>query len=223
MIGADIVRTTEESGKNAYIDVKFEDTMSAGKKKFRSKDLGEKYANVGSFFLDYLGRYNIPTGYVKSAPSVIRLESHEPAPFVVKARNYLGKSEARLLGAKPDELLDAPVVEFLYDSEKRKPVPESALTSVGVAEPADLQLATRVACKANAVLKSFLERRGVELLEFTLSFGKRNGKLFVVGDLIPPALNARPIDKNAKAPAFKFDASHEARKYADYFIDIISS
>jgi phosphoribosylaminoimidazole-succinocarboxamide synthase len=43
----------------------------------------------------------------------------------------------------------------------------------------------RMACKVNAILKSFFDRRNLILVDFKMEFGRRNNELFL-GDEISP-------------------------------------
>jgi len=213
--------------KEDYLTLEYSDYFSEEDKKIRVKSLGERFAFISSFFLEYLKEYHIPAAYVKTkGKNILKFLNHTRFPFSVKVINTTDKRTAKIFGKKEQETLNLPIFEFHYGSGKDTLVSESHLIAFDLCNYEDLKLITRICSKVNAVLKSFFERRNEILAEVVCSFGKAEGKIFLIDDFTPRSIKVIPHnhDKNGKwINPYKLTSPSEVKKYTDHIFNLMSS
>jgi phosphoribosylaminoimidazole-succinocarboxamide synthase len=211
---------------NNYLFVEYQDFIEDDKKtKKRIKGLGEKYASINSFFLEYIKEYHIPVAYVKNlSESVLKFIDHEKFPFFIRIKNAADKRTAKIFNKKEFEPLNLPLFEFHYGNGKDTLVSESHLISFDLCTYEELKLINRICSKVNAVLKSFFERRGELLAEMNCYFGKAEDKIYVTEDFTPKSLKIIPMEVNNKSiNPFKLTTPALVRKYTDHLFTLTSS
>ena len=209
-----------------YLLLEYTDYLTnGGNKKIKVKDLGEKFASLNSFFMDYLKEYHIPAAYVKAQDkNSLKFIRHERLPFIIKILNLTDKRTAKIFSKKEGEILSLPIFEYHFGEGKDTLVSESHLITFDLCTVEDLKLINRICSKVNAVLKSFFERRGEILAEVNCSFGKSENKIYLVDDFTPKSLKIIPIARNDKwISPYKFDTPAAVRKYTDHLFNMMSS
>jgi phosphoribosylaminoimidazole-succinocarboxamide synthase len=194
-------------------------------KKVHVKDLGEKFASINGFFMDYLKEYNIPTAFLKNPEkNKVKFIKHKKFPFSIRIINLVDKRTAKIFSKKEGEPLTLPVFEIHYGDGKESLITESHLITFELCTNEDIKLIIRICSKINAVLKSFFERRGNQLAEVNCWFGKSDEKIFLVDDFTPRSLKALPLHENGKAvDPYKFGTSAEIRHYTDHLHKLTSA
>ena len=191
------------------------------------KDLGQKFAAISSFFLDYLREYHIPCAYIKKhEKNSLMFVKFQQLPFVVKILNSADKRTAKLFSLKEGTHLNLPVFEYHVGDSKNSIVSESHLISFDLCTNEDLKIINRICSKVNAVLKSFFERRNETIGELTCSFGKFESKIYLVDDFTPLSLKIFPNKENNTnnwVNPYNLNTSSEMRKYTDHLYNITSS
>ncbi len=124
-----------------YLVLEYSDIFSQnGNKKIKSKDLGEKFAAINSFFFDYLKGYHIPAAFVKSSDkNALKFLRHERFPFSVKILNTIDKRTAKIFGQKEGELLNLPIFEIHFGTEKDSIITESHLVTFDLCNNEDFK------------------------------------------------------------------------------------
>jgi phosphoribosylaminoimidazole-succinocarboxamide synthase len=204
--------------ENDYKIVHYPDFFTTNGKKVKVKSLGEKFASLNSFFLDYLKEYHIPAAYINSSDkNSLRFLNYERFPFEVKILNIIDKRTAKIFGKKEHELLPLPIFEFHVGNGKESLISESHLSAFEICTYDDMKLINRICSKVNAVLKSFFERRETILAEVNCSFGKHEDKIYIVDDFTPKSLKIFPLNKDPKSPdPYKLTTASEIKKYTDH-------
>lgn len=211
---------------NNYIFVEYEDIIESYKnKKMKVKGVGEKFASINSFFLDYLKEYHIPVAYVKNiSKSVLKFIDHKKFPFSIRILNAADKRTAKIFNIKEFEPLNLPLFEFHFGNRQDSLISESHLISFDLCTYEDLKLINRICSKVNAVLKSFFERRGEILAEMNCTFGKAEEKIYVVEDFTPISLKILPVEINNKSlNPYKLTTPAQFRKYTDHLLTFTST
>ncbi len=212
--------------RDDFINLEYSDHFhSNGSTKIKSKNLGEKFAHLNSFFFDYLKGYHIPTAFVKSEnKNTLKFIKHERLPFTIKILNIVDKRTAKIFSKKENEILNFPIFEFHVGNGKDSLVSESHLVSFDLCSVEDLKLISRICSKVNAVLKSFFERRNTILAEVSCAFGKNDSRLFLVDDFTPRSLKILPVEDDKKwSNPYKLTTAPEIKKYTDLLHNIMSS
>ncbi len=209
-----------------YLTLTYSDFFAENSdKKIKGKDLGEKFAAINSFFLEYLKGYHIPTAYIRSQDkNSLKFIKHELFPFVVKIVNTVDKRTAKIFDRNEGDLLNLPIYEIHYGEDKDSLISESHLIAFDLCTTEEIKLINRICSKVNAVLKSFFERRNEILAEFTCYFGKNEDKLLLVNDFTPRSLIILPADKDEKfVDPYKITTSNEAKKYTEHLFNLMSA
>lgn len=193
-------------------------------KKIKVKDLGEKFVVINSFFFEYLKEYHIPIAFVKNhSKNLMRYIKHERLPFSIKILNLIDKRTSKIFKKKEGEQLSLPIFEIHYGDQKDSIVNESHLITFDLCTNEDLKIIFRICSKANAVLKSFFERRNELLAEVCCYFGKSEDKIYLIDDFTPKSLKIIPSNTNGKwINPYKLTTSSEIRKYTEILFNLTS-
>lgn len=210
---------------DSHLLIDYPDFIEDGNKKIRVKGLGEKFAFINSFLLDYLKEYHIPVAYVKNqSQNSLKFLSYEKFPFFVKMYNIVDRRTAKIFTKKEFEILTLPLFEFHYGDGKDSLVSESHLISFELCTYEELKLINRICSKVNAVLKSYFERRGEILAELDCCFGKADNKIYVVEGFSPKSIKVIPNEMNNKSiNPYKITTPAQLRKYTEHLFNLTSS
>jgi phosphoribosylaminoimidazole-succinocarboxamide synthase len=207
-----------------YVILEYSDYfIDNGEKKFKSKNLGEKFASINSFFMDYLKEYHIPTAFIKPRDRhSLKFLKHTRFPFSVKIYNTVDQRTAKIFGKDEKTSLSLPIQELHYGHGSDNCVSESHLISFGVCTPEDLKLISRICSKVNAVLKSYFERRNIILAQINCCFGKADDKIYLVDDFTPRSIKIYSATDDKKLDPNNFTSSNEIKKYTDHLFSLTS-
>jgi phosphoribosylaminoimidazole-succinocarboxamide synthase len=105
----------------------------------------------------------------------------------VVTRNIVAGSLAERLGRAEGELLPEPIVEHYYkDDALGDPlINDGHVDVLRLATPAELQFMNQTALKVNAILREFLDARGIVLVDMKLEFGRHDGKILLADEICP--------------------------------------
>ena len=210
---------------NNHLIIDFPDFIDEGKKKIRVKGLGEKFAAINSFLLDYLKEYHIPVAFIRNkAKTSLEFLNYNKFPFFIRIYNAVDKRTAKIFNRKEFDTLTLPLFEFHYGEGKDSLVSESHLISFELCTYEELKLITRICSKVNAVLKSYFERRVEILAELDCCFGKVDDKIYVVEGFSPKSIKVLPQEMNNKSiNPYKITTPTHLRKYTDHLFKLTSS
>jgi phosphoribosylaminoimidazole-succinocarboxamide synthase len=179
-----------KTDKEGLLVQEFKDDATAfdGAKKGKVPHKGEINNSISSFLFEYLDSYHIPTHFVRKLSLTEMLIKHlEIIQVEAVMRNVATGSLTRRYNIAEGTVLDFPIMEFyLKNDELGDPlINEHHAYAFGLATPEEMRAITRVSSKVNAILKSFLDRRGLTLVDFKLEFGRYNEGI-MLGDEISP-------------------------------------
>jgi phosphoribosylaminoimidazole-succinocarboxamide synthase len=197
--------------------------INSKNKKVNSKNLGEKTAELTSFFYEYINGYNIASAYVKrDGKKSIAFNTVEEFPFITKIFNAADTRTAKIFSVKNESQLQLPIIEYHYGNAKESVIGESHIISFDLCSYEDLKFVNRVCSKLNAIVKSFFERRNVSLLELTCRFGKFEGKVLLIDDFSPQSIKIASDNADYKLPdAYKIETAAQMNKYSDFLLKLI--
>ena len=103
-----------------------------------------------------------------------------------------------------------------------KVVSDSILYSLGLSSPGEFRAAAKLAYKLNAVLRSFFERRGCELVSVLVSFVIHEEKVMIDGRFYYPDIIVAPPERNKTLDEFIIHGnSDKVRYYIKFFNKIL--
>lgn len=168
----------------------FKDDATAFNAKKRGTIVSKGILNneMSEIFFRLLAPEGIPTHFVERLNEREMLVKRlEIIPVETVVRNIIAGSLAKRLGLEEGKPLSAPIVEYYYknDALDDPMINQWHVTVLGMATAAELRTLTDLALKTNAVLRPFLESRGILLVDMKLEFGRHHGQI-LLGDEICP-------------------------------------
>jgi phosphoribosylaminoimidazole-succinocarboxamide synthase len=179
-----------ETDNPSLIIQHFKDDATAfnGKKKGQIQGKGAANARISLTLFSLLEGEGVKTHYKELLSETDMLvDKLQMIPIEVIVRNVAAGSLAERLGYEEGRPLSHTVVEFYYKNDALgDPLLNwDHIQELKLATPETLRSLKEIALKINDVLKRFFDERDLELVDFKLEFGYRNGEI-VLGDEISP-------------------------------------
>jgi phosphoribosylaminoimidazole-succinocarboxamide synthase len=179
------VYLTDQPGE---LIITFRDDITAfdGEKKDNLKEKGHLNLEVSAFFFRLLEKSGVATHYISTLgeDSIVAREL-TMIPLEVIVRNIAAGSMARTYPVKEGTKLVPPVIVIDYKDDSRHDpmLNDDIIRALMIVTRDELDEIKRLALRVNDVLSRYLGSIGIDLVDFKLEFGKRDGTLFV-GDEI---------------------------------------
>ncbi|MGB9813297.1 MAG: phosphoribosylaminoimidazolesuccinocarboxamide synthase [Thermovenabulum sp.] len=181
-----VYRTEDDS---LYImEFKDEATAFDGKKKGVIEEKGVLNCIISSIFFELLEKNGVETHYVERLNDrEMLVKSVKIIPIEVIVRNIAAGSMAKRYGIEEGTGLKRPVLEFcLKDDRLGDPMINNYhILALGLAEEEELKQIEEMAFKVNDILKEFLIKKDILLVDFKLEFGKKDGKILLADEISP--------------------------------------
>jgi len=184
---AKIIYATDEPDK---VIAYYKDSATAfdAVKKATIQGKGELNNKIASFFFSLLNEKGIPTHFIKQlSDREMLIYGLEIIPVEVVVRNIAAGSIVRRLGIPEKTKFDPPLVEFyLKNDELHDPIIcEQHIYAMNLATPEEVAKMRELALKVNEILKEFMEKQGIILVDFKLEFGRKNGEIVLADEISP--------------------------------------
>ena len=170
----------------------FKDELTAFDAQKRAKEAGKGALNckISSLLFEMLEKSGIPTHYLKRlSENEMLVKRAEMIPIEVVVRNIATGSLTRRLGIPDGKVLPFSLVEFYYkNDELHDPLinDEHAIILDLARSESELEELKRLGREINVVLKSFFDKRGLNLVDFKVEFGRDKDGNIILGDEISP-------------------------------------
>lgn len=190
-----------EEDSQDFVILQFNDYLLDKKsnKKIRVKNKGSINASISVNLFEYLHSYNINNHLSKkNDEKEIVVQKLDMIPIEVLIRNYATGKFCKTYGFAEGESLNAPVLEFYLKDEKlKKPqICESLIYAKEIAPTEDVLSIKKIACKTNAILKDYFERRNLKLVDLQLEFGRTDGHIMIGDEISLDTCTLWDIDEN---------------------------
>ena len=184
---AKIIYATDEPDK---VIMEFKDSATAfdAIKKAQIQGKGVINNTLASFFFELLKEKGIPTHYIKKLSDRQMLTYRvEIIPVEVVVRNIAAGSIVKRLGIPEKTPFNPPLVEFyLKNDELHDPIIcEQHIYAMKLAKPEEVQKMKELALKINDILKEFMDKHGIILVDFKLEFGRKDGEIVLADEISP--------------------------------------
>lgn len=171
---AKIVYPGSEAG--TYL-VYFKDDATAfnGQKKAQIMGKGVVNNQISSALFNYLEANGIPTHFVgRLSEREMVVKQVEIVPLEVIVRNRAAGTFSKRYGVDEGTHLKNPLVEFsLKNDALGDPlIYDDAALALGIASEAEIAQLKSMALKVNDLLKDYFLKRGLEVIDFKLEFGR---------------------------------------------------
>lgn len=212
-----------------YVIVSYKDDATAFNGEKKGTILGKGVINnrLTNHFMQMLEENNIPTHFVKEiSDRETIVKKVEIVPLEVIVRNVAAGSFSKRYGITEGTILNQPSLEFsLKNDDLGDPLINTYhILSIGVATQKEIDIIEKYAFKINSLLKEYLLKFNVELIDFKLEFGKTSDNTIVLADEISPdTCRFWDVDTHEKLDKDRFrrDLGNEEHAYQEMLKRII--
>ena len=155
-----------------------------------------------------LAENGVPTHFVEELSereTLVKKVSIVPLEVII--RNISAGSFAKRYGVEEGIVFEQPTIEFSYKNDDLgDPLINSYhALALKLATQQEIDTIKSYAFKVNEVLKSFLLRRGIELVDFKLEFGRLpDGKIILADEISPDTCRFWDVDTHEKLDKDRF-------------------
>ena len=174
--------------EQVIIEFKDVDSKFDGEKKAKFKNKAVLKNTISHTLFEFLEGYNIPTHYNRKLNDTQMLvRKLRMIPIFVVIRNVAAGTLSERFQIEKGTVLKYPVIEYyLKDAKLDNPmILDSHAYAFEYATPEEMRFISRMTSKINAVLKSFLERRQIKLIDYKLEFGRYKNILYLADEITP--------------------------------------
>lgn len=197
-----------------------------GSKSRTIKHKGSIHNTVCTLLFEYLESFNIPTHFIKkTSDREMLVKKLEIIPVEVVMRNVAAQSLSERYHIEEGKELKYPMLEYyLKDDTLNDPlISESFVYAFGYATPDEMRHVSRLAFKANAVMKDYFERRHLKLVEFSLEFGRKDSRIYLADEITPETCLLWDMQENDRLDKnrFRLDQAHAEEAYQELFNRVV--
>ncbi len=207
-------------GEGLRVLFKDEATAFDGRKRGVIPGKGAVNNGVSAALFRLLEAQGIRTHFLKTlSEREMLVKRVEILPLEVVLRYRAAGSFARRYGLPEGKPLGAPLVEFFLKSDPLgDPLlcPEAAL-ALGLAGEEELRFLKATTLKVGEILRAFFAERGLELVDFKLEYGRKDGEILLADEISPDTMRlwdlktGEPLDKDR----FRKDLGGVAEAYQE--------
>ncbi len=171
------------------VDYKDDATAFNGEKKGTIAEKGIINNRLTNHFMKMLEENGIPTHYIEEISdreTLVKKVSIIPLEVIV--RNIAAGSFSKRYGVEEGKSLLSPTLEFSYKNDDLGDplINEYHIIALGLATREELDIVSEYTFKINDILKNYLIKFGIELVDFKIEFGKTSDGTIVLADEISP-------------------------------------
>jgi phosphoribosylaminoimidazole-succinocarboxamide synthase len=143
---------------------------------------------ISEVFFEFLESRGVPTHFVRRlSDRDMLIRACEIVRIEVIARNVVAGSLAKRLGRPEGETLPEPILEHYYkdDALGDPMINDWHIRLLRLATAPELATINETALRVNGLLREFLDRRDIVLVDMKLEFGRHHGKILVADEIGP--------------------------------------
>ena len=181
-------KSVYKTDKKEELVIKFRDDITAfdGQKKDTLAEKGALNARVSMFFFGLLEKNGIKTHFIRKIDDTTLLARNlNMIPLEVIVRNIAAGSMVKNYPIEKGTPLNPAVIviDFKDDTRHDPMLNDDLIYALKLSTPEELRELKKIALQVNDVLRDYLGERGIDLADFKLEFGKKDGVIYV-GDEI---------------------------------------
>jgi phosphoribosylaminoimidazole-succinocarboxamide synthase len=212
------VYRSETPGK---LIIRFRDDITAfdGGKKDVLGGKGTVNAAVSAFFFSYLEVHGIKTHfYGMDDENTMVVRDLTMIPMEVIVRNIAAGSIVRRFPIEEGTPLDPPVVIIDYKDDTRHDpmLNDDLILMLKLVTAEELDLIKETALAINDLLRTYLDARGIILVDFKLEFGKQDGEIYLGDEISMDSMRLwdRETHKSMDKDVYRFNKGDVLTEYA---------
>ncbi len=211
-----------EADNDDFVVLEFKDSEARfeNEKRAKFKEKGAMRLALSKAIFEYLNSYNIPTHWDSAlSKTEARVRKLDMLPISVHIRNIAAGTICERFNLEPGTVLKYPVLEYyLKNAELGHPmISESHAYAFGYATPEEMKHISRLSSKVNAVLKAYMDRRKLKLVDYRLEFGRSKGQIVLGDEISPDNVRLWAVDASGafKQKHFDFENSKASKSYKE--------
>jgi phosphoribosylaminoimidazole-succinocarboxamide synthase len=192
--------------------VEFRDDITAfdGGKKDVLADKGACNARVSAQVFGYLGTNGIRTHFIRMLdPHTMLVRELSMIPLEVIVRNIAAGSMVRNFPIGEGTPLNPPVIVIDYKDDSRHDpmLNDDLIVALGLLDPEDLAMVKAIALRINELLSTYLDARGITLVDFKLEFGKQDRVIYLGDEISMDSMRLwdKKTKKSLDKDVYRFD------------------
>jgi len=197
-----------DNPEQLIVHYKDDATAFDGKKKGKIESKGKYNLEISNIFFMLLEDNDVKTHLIRQINDTdILVKKVDIIPVEIVLRNVAAGSLAKRLGLEEGTELNRPVLEYYYKSDELgdPPINSYHIIERGFATEGQLKLLDILGFKINKILKEFLEKKRIKLVDFKLEFGvDSDGNILLADEITPDTCRFWDMDTNKKLDKDRF-------------------
>ncbi len=190
-----------------WIEYKDDATAFDGKKKGTIVGKGHLNNEISSIFFSMLAEQGVKNHFIEKISDTEQLvKKNTILPLEVIVRNVAAGSLAKRLGLPEGTELKKTVLEYCYKSDELGDpmINEYHIATLDLATPEQLQFIADTSFKVNEILKEYLLKRNIKIIDFKLEYGLFHGEVMLSDEISPDTCRFWDTETNEKLDKDRF-------------------
>lgn len=190
-----------------WIEYKDDATAFDGKKKGTIVGKGHLNNEISSIFFTMLSEQGVKNHFIEKISDTEQLvKKNTILPLEVIVRNVAAGSLAKRLGLPEGTELKKTVLEYCYKSDELGDpmINEYHIATLDLATPEQLKFIADTSFKVNEILKEYLLKRNIKIIDFKLEYGLFHGEVMLSDEISPDTCRFWDTETNEKLDKDRF-------------------
>lgn len=190
-----------------WVEYKDDATAFNGEKKGTIMGKGHLNNEISSIFFTMLKEKGVDNHFIEKISDTEQLvKKSDIIMLEVIVRNIAAGSLAKRLGLPEGTKLKSTVLEYCYkDDELGDPmINDYHIAALGLATPEQLKQISETALKVNEILKEYLLKRDITIIDFKLEYGLFHGEVLLADEISPDTCRFWDVNTNERLDKDRF-------------------
>lgn len=190
-----------------WIEYKDDATAFDGKKKGTIMGKGHLNNEISSIFFTMLAEQGVKNHFIEKISDTEQLvKKNTILPLEVIVRNVAAGSLAKRLGLPEGTELKKTVLEYCYKSDELGDpmINDYHIAAMELATPEQLKFIADTSFKVNEILKEYLLKRNIKIIDFKLEYGLFHGEVMLSDEVSPDTCRFWDTETNEKLDKDRF-------------------
>ena len=190
-----------------WIEYKDDATAFDGKKKGTIVGKGHLNNEISSIFFTMLSEQGVKNHFIEKVSDTEQLvKKNTILPLEVIVRNVAAGFLAKRLGLPEGTELKKTVLEYCYKSDELGDpmINEYHIATLDLATPEQLKFIADTSFKVNEILREYLLKRNIKIIDFKLEYGLFHGEVMLSDEISPDTCRFWDTETNEKLDKDRF-------------------
>lgn len=190
-----------------WVEYKDDATAFNGEKKGTIMGKGHLNNEISSIFFTMLKEKGVENHFMEKVSETEQLvKKSEILQLEVIVRNIAAGSLAKRLGLEEGTPLKSTVLEYCYkDDDLGDPmINEYHIAALDLATPEQLKIIAETSLKVNQILKEYLIKRDITIIDFKLEYGLFHGEVLLSDEISPDTCRFWDVNTNERLDKDRF-------------------